>query len=413
MHLLFVHQHGPGQYEHLARHLARDKKNRVEFLAQTMARAIPGVHTTLYTPPPWALSPGHPYLTEFQRAVTVGVAAAEACRQLSRDGFRPDIIIGHSGWGETLYLREVFPNVPLLANFEFYYHPRGADLGFDPEFETLFNDPAHLQTRNATTLLAFSAADWGHTATHWQYSLHPAFMQSQLSVLHEGIDTEQLRPNTAASFKLASGRVLTRHDQVVTYVARNLEPYRGFHTFMRALPAVLRRHRRAEVVIVGGDEVSYGSPPPPGRTFRETLLEELDGQINPKRVHFVGRVSHARYRQLLALSSAHVYLTYPFVLSWSFLEALSTGCLVVGSSTPPVLEVLKDGVNGLSVDFLSPESIAAGIQRALAGGKDLQALRQAARATAVAHFDLRRCILPRWQQLLNDLVAGRTPDREC
>jgi glycosyltransferase involved in cell wall biosynthesis len=259
--------------------------------------------------------------------------------------------------------------------------------------------------------MAFESADWGHTATQWQKSLHPPHMQARLSTLHEGVDTAVVRPQADARFALPGGRTLSAKDRIVTYVTRNLEPYRGFHSLMRALPLLLRRDPEVEVVIVGGDEIGYGAPPPPGSTFREAMLAELDGQLDLSRVHFLGPLDYGHYLSLLQVSSAHVYLTYPFVLSWSFIEALAAGCLVVGSATAPVLEVLEDGVNGIAVDFFSAEAIADGIQKALSDRKLGRTLRSAARRTAVDRYDLRRRALPSWVRLLKTLAAGRTPGR--
>ena len=203
--------------------------------------------------------------------------------------------------------------------------------------------------------------------------------------------------------------MLTRRDQVITYVARNLEPYRGFHIFMRSLPEILRRHKRAQIVIAGGDGVSYGMPPPPKSSFREMMLAELGAKLDLTRVHFVGRLEYHDYLNLLQVSSAHVYLTYPFVLSWSFIEAMASGCLVVGSRTPPVLEVLRDGINALAVDFFSHEALAERIDAVLEQPAEMQELRNAARATAVKHYDLRKVLLPRWDGLIRDLINGRHP----
>jgi glycosyltransferase involved in cell wall biosynthesis len=283
------------------------------------------------------------------------------------------------------------------------------DVGFDPEFASIFNDPSRLRARNAINLLAFQAADWGHSATAWQRGLYPPEMQTRISVLHEGVDTELARPRPDARFKLpASGKVLTRRDEVITYVARNLEPYRGFHVFMRALPQLLRRRKSAQVVIVGGDGVSYGTPPPPRSTFRETMLQELGAKLDLSRVHFVGMLEYRDYLTLLQVSSVHVYLTYPFVLSWSFLEAMACGCLIVGSATPPVLEVLRDGSNGLTVDFFAHKHLASRIEFALDHPGEMQRLRSAAVSTAT-QYDLRRLLLPRWSALFDDIVNHRRP----
>jgi glycosyltransferase involved in cell wall biosynthesis len=406
---LFIHQNLPGQYKHLVRMLADDPNNEVHFITQPTENAMLGVHKHVYAKDQRAVINCHAFAADFDRAVFNGASVADLCRQLQAQGLQPDLIVGHGGWGETLFVKDVFPDVPLLIDFEFFYYARGVDVGFDPEFEALFQEPSRLRARNAISLLAFDGADWGHAATAWQHALHPAALRSRISVLHEGVDTDAVRPDPKASFTLPSGRVLTRSDEVVTYVARNLEPYRGFHVFMRALPQLLRRRKKAHVVIVGGDSVSYGAPPPPGLTFREMMLQEVGAKLDMKRVHFVGLLEYQRYLSLLQLSSAHVYLTYPFVLSWSFIEAMACGCVMIGSATPPVLEVLKDGDNGLTVDFFDTKALVRRIEQALVDPPSMQPLRDRARATAVEHYDLQRVLLPRWRALFDDLVSRRTP----
>jgi glycosyltransferase involved in cell wall biosynthesis len=300
--------------------------------------------------------------------------------------------------------------VPLLAYFEFFYHRNGVDVGFDPEFVSLFDDLARLRTKNAVNLMGIDAADWGHTPTRWQQSLYPPEMRRRISVIHEGVDTDAAAPNPGAWSRLArSGHRLTAMDEVITYVSRNLEPYRGFHIFMRALPEILRRRPRAHAIIVGGDDVSYGYPALPGTTYRERMLQEVGGRLDLDRVHFLGQVPYDVYLNILQVSSAHIYLTYPFVLSWSFIEAMACGCLLIGSATPPVMEVLEDGVNGLSVDFFSPEALASRVDEVLARPGRLADLRARARETVIANFDLRRRQLPRWEGLIDDIVNERRP----
>ena len=242
--------------------------------------------------------------------------------------------------------------------------------------------------------------------------MHPEHIRERLRQLHEGVDTDLLCPNANARFRLPTGRILTPSDEVITFVARNLEPYRGFHSFMRSLPAILKAHPKAQVVIVGSDDVGYGAPPPPGSTFRQALLDELTGCIDTSRIHFLGSIDYLDYIQLLQVSSVHIYLTYPFVLSWSFIEALSVGCVLVGSKTAPVLEVLEDGVNGLAVDFFSTDEIAAAIHEALSNPKRMKKIRTAARRTAIKRYDLKKRQLPRWVRLFEDLIAGREPARD-
>ena len=410
MNYLFIHQNFPAQYVHLLRHLANRPGNKIHYITQPNSNSMAGVHKITYPKDQRERVNCHAYSVEFDRAIYAAASVADRCRELRSQGFRPDLIVGHSGWGETMFVKDVFPDVPLLANFEFYYHSNGVDVGFDPEFVSVFQDPSRLRVRNATNLLAFETADWGHSATRWQRSLYPPEMRSRISAIHEGVDTDIARPNPAATFKLPkSGPVLTRRQEVVTFVARNLEPYRGFHTFMRALPMLLRRRKRVQVVIVGGDGVSYGAPPPPRSTFKDMMLQELGDKLDLTRVHFVGMLEYHDYLNLLQVSSVHVYLTYPFVLSWSFIEAMACGCLIVGSRTPPVLEVLQNGTNGLTVDFFASKALANRIDTALEHPGRMQGLRDAARATAVEHFDLKKVLLPRWNKLFADLINGRRP----
>jgi glycosyltransferase involved in cell wall biosynthesis len=407
---LFIHQNFPAQYRHIARHLADRPDNTVYFVTQPNGNAMPGVKKITYQKPPRNIAGAHPLTIDLDEAILTGAAVADVCRLLAERGIRPDIVIGHCGWGETLFIKDVFPDVPVLTYFEFFYHSHGVDVGFDPEFISIFNEPSRLRVRNSVNLMGFDAADWGHTATEWQRGLYPAEMRQRITAIHEGVDTAVVRPNAAAKITLQrSDLVLTRKNEVVTYVSRNLEPYRGFHIFMRALPEILRRRKKAHVVIVGGDDISYGTPPPPGTTYRETLLREVGKEIDIDRVHFLGLVPYQAYLNILQVSSVHVYLTYPFVLSWSFVEALAAGCLVVGSATGPVLDVLRDGQNGLTVDFFSPRALADRVCEVFERRDRMQDLRDAARKTAVKRFDLAKRQLPRWTKLIDDVANGRRP----
>jgi glycosyltransferase involved in cell wall biosynthesis len=412
--VFFIHQNFPAQYLHIAGHLAAIPQNRIYFITQSEQNQLPRVIKLIYKPD-LAASPCHPYTGAFDLAVRTGTAVAEVCRKLRQGGIVPDVIVGHAGWGETLFVKDVFPDVPLLANFEYFYHASGADVGFDPEFAPPRPDDApRLQVRNALNRMSFAASDWGHTATAWQRSLFPAEMQRRITMLHEGVDTARVAPDPDAWLKLARENItLTGDDEIITYVARNLEPYRGFHVFMRALPEILSRRPRAQVLIAGAEGISYGDPPPQGGTWRTLLENELADRLDLKRVHFLGHVSYELYLNLLQISSVHVYLSYPFVLSWSFIEAMAAGCLIVGAATDPVLEVLRDGENGLAVDFFDTAAIADRVTEALDQPDLMRPLRVAARDTALNDFDLERCILPQWRRLIETLAAGRRPIRRA
>jgi len=391
MNILFIHQNFPGQFRHLAGHLAANPQHRVAAICQPHAPRHPLVPNTIVYKPARKPRPGaHHYLYGMEEGVLNGQAVAKVLLQLKKARFIPDIVIAHPGWGEALYVKDVFPDSALLSLFEFYYHAEGADANFDPEYPLSLDGRARIRTRNALHLLNLAACDAGVSPTQWQKSLHPAEFHTNISVIHEGIDTAAVAPSPHQSFTLPNGKVLTQRDEVITYVARNLEPYRGFHQFMRAAEEICRRRPESQIVIVGGDEVSYGQRLPKGQTYRQKLLQEV--HIDPKRVHFLGKIPYASYLALLQVSSAHVYLTVPFVLSWSMLEAMSAGCLVIGSDTAPVREVLRHGENGWLVDFFSPKQIAERVDQVFSHPDRMQSLRAAARRSIVERYEVTKSL---------------------
>ncbi|MCB4825456.1 glycosyltransferase family 4 protein [Roseicella aerolata] len=410
MRALFVHQNFPGQYRHVAPALARRPGTQVVALGENAGDPLPGVQHLRYKPPATGQESTHRYLRRLENAVFRGQQVARAALALKERGFTPDLVCCHPGWGEGLFLRDVWPDARMLFYYEYYYTSSGGDVGFDPPGAPVqIDDACRVRTLNANHLLCLQVSDWGHTATRWQASRFPAWVRERLSVVHEGVDTEAIRPLPAPEYILPNGAVLRRGDEVVTFIGRGLEPYRGFPTFMRALPAILERRPAAQVILVGGDDPHYGSRPREGGSWREILLAELGDRLDLSRVHFTGKVPHPHLQAILGLSSAHVYLTYPFVLSWSMLEAMANECLVIGSATPPVQEVIEDGRNGLLVDFFSPEQVAEAVVKALAEPDAYRPLRQAARRTVVERYDLRSRCLPELLGLIDDVAAGRMP----
>lgn len=402
MNILFIHQNMPGQFKALAPFLAAHDANRVVFLTQHASAVLPRVRRVTYAAPPPPVQAPHPYLVMTDRAVRTGQQVIRACDALRGEGFRPDLIIGHPGWGEALFLKDFYPNVPLLSYCEFYYRGRGLDVGFDPNDQPGIDVRSRTRMRASHLLLALEAADRGVSPTYWQRDAHPSQFRSKIDVIFDGIDTTAIAPAADASFDLPDGRRLTRGDRIVTYAARDLEPYRGFPSFMRSVPRILAGDPEARIVIVGRDGVSYGNPPAGAGTWREAMLKEL-GPLDPERVYFLPRQPHAQLLSLMRVSSAHVYLTYPFVLSWSFLEALACGCAVVASRTAPVEEVARDGDDAILVDFFDSAAIADGVLRALRGGAEVERLRRNARRTVVQKYDVRES-LNRYLQLLNAMV---------
>ena len=402
MKVLFVHQNCPGQFKHLAPALAAEA-HQVLFITQKGKPTPLGVKKIEYSPHREITPKIHPYLAGTETAVLNGQAVARVGFALRDKGYRPDVMIGNPGWGETLYLKDVWPDCPLISLCEFYYNGSGSDVGFDPEFRTGPDALLRARTRSAQHLLAIEAADFAYCPTHWQRAQFPTPYHNKIKVIHDGINTSRIGPNSDAQFRLPNGNDLTRADEVLTYVSRNLEPYRGFHSFMRALPEVLKMRPNAQVVIVGGDDVSYGGRPKKGGSWRQAMLAEV-GPL-PDRVHFTGRIPYDTYLRLLQVSSVHLYLTYPFVLSWSMLEAMAAGAFVLGSNTPPVTEVIEDGKNGWLVDFFDKDLIAKRVSQALEVRDEQQQLRRAARQTVVSRYDLAACLSAQ-KALIESAVTG-------
>lgn len=397
MRILFVHQNFPGQFVHLAPELRARGHETLALTVHTNARPSP-IPVVKYKYEPQKPNPAvHRLAADFAERVGRGERVAAAAQVLrDRDGYVPDVIFAHLGWGESLYLKEVWPEARLIVYAEFFYRPRGLDTDFDPELQKVtLPGSVFVRTRQAPLLLAVCAADAALAPTRWQASTFPPGIRERITVIHDGVDTARVAPDAAAEFTIpGTQRVLKAGEEVLTFVNRNLEPYRGYHTFMRALPGVLAARPAAEVVIVGGDGVSYGTRPPGDKTWKEIFLDEVAGRIDSARVHFVGNVDYARFVSLIQVSRVHAYLSYPFVLSWSMLEAMSAGALVVGSRTPPVEEVISDGVNGRLVDFFDVKGWSSALIEGLADPQRFQSLRTAARQTIVDRYDLRSRCLP-------------------
>ncbi len=416
MKLLFVHQNFPGQFLHLAPEMVR-RGHEVLALTDDINRRETSIRTLRYRHP--AAKPdaaacrlGRTYTEMSDRGVTVARAATQL---RDRHGYVPDVIFGHSGWGETLFLREVWPDAKIIIYAEFFYKSTGADVGFDPEFPGAAFDQALItNARSAHLAMSMLHADAALAPTRWQASTFPDRLRPMIEVIFDGVDTATLHPDPQASVTLPDGTQLRAGDEVLTFINRNLEPYRGYHIFMRALPAVLAARPQARVVIVGGDGVSYGKAPESG-SWKQRLLDEMAGQIDLSRVHFAGKVPYPTFVGLMQVSRVHAYLTYPFVLSWSMLEAMAAGAYIVGSRTAPVEELIEDGINGRLVDFFDVAGWSAALIEGLADPARAAPLRAAARQTILAGYDLHSQCLPRIADFVEAVGAGhwRPSDRRA
>jgi glycosyltransferase involved in cell wall biosynthesis len=410
--ILIVHQNYPAQFKHLGPALVRQGHVvKALQLHPDPLEPLEGVARVAYQPKRGSTPGVHPWVGDLETKTIRAEAALYAALQLRDGGFSPEVILAHPGWGESLFLKEVWPKARLGIYCEFYYAAQGTDIGFDPEFSAPSpTEPCRILLKNLNNDLHFRIADAGIAPTHWQASTFPPPFRDRITVIHDGIDTDLFRPNPQASLTLnrATGEAVTLGpgSEVLTFVNRNLEPYRGYHTFMRALPDLLRARANLQVLIVGGDGVSYGTPPTEGKSWKDVFIQAVRPQISDEdwtRVHFLGHVSHATLTGILQRSTVHVYLTYPFVLSWSLLEAMSIGCCVVASNTAPLLEAIQDGETGRLVDFFSPGALSACILELLEDPAQRARLSESARRFAVEHYDLQTRCLPRqldWVQSL-------------
>lgn len=396
MQILFLHPNFPAQFRHVAAALAKDKHNQVFFGTTRQEGKLPGVNRVVYSPKREARPETHHYVRPLENAVLQGQGVYRLAEQLKARGFVPDVVYGHSGWGPTLFIKDIFPQAKLLCYFEWFYHAHGSDADFDPSDRLNADDEARIRIKNAPILQDLYSCDRGLSPTYWQRQQFPLEYHNKITVLHDGIDTNFFCPKPGA--KLVLPRInldLSHVEELVTYVARGMEPYRGFPQFIEAVALLQQQRPNCHVVIVGENRVAYGKPLRDGKTYKEAMLEKYD--LDLSRIHFTGWLPYEEYLQVLQASSAHVYLTRPFVLSWSMLEVLSAGCLLVASKTAPVTEVIQDGVNGLLVDFFSPQEICDRIQEVLNHPDKMAAIRAKARQTIIERYDLSQ-LLPQHLQ---------------
>ncbi|MBR3370740.1 MAG: glycosyltransferase [Rhodobacteraceae bacterium] len=396
MKILFVHQNFPGQFRHLAPALVQRGHSVIALTAEQNSRQT-ALRTYRYPMPDPAPDPRHSRMGTTYTAMTDRAhRAARAAVQLRDNiGFSPDVVFGHGGWGETLFLREIWPDARHLTYAEFYYASKGLDVGFDPEFSR--NDISgqfSVVARQAHLALSMVQADAAVSPTEWQADSFPAPFRDKITITHDGIDTDYLTPDPLARYQVPGGPLLYAGDEVLTFVARNLEPYRGAHIFLRCLPDVLAARPGVHVVIVGGDGASYGAPPRHG-SWKDQFLREVQGRLDMSRVHFTGRVPYGDFMSIMRISRVHAYLTVPFVLSWSLLEAMSMGACIVASRTGPVEEVITDTENGRLVDFFDVDRWSEMLVDALEAPHRYDRMRDAARRTIVENYDLKRVCLPR------------------
>jgi glycosyltransferase involved in cell wall biosynthesis len=412
MRILLAHPNFPSQLRSIAAVLGSNPNHEVAFLTMAEQGEMPGVRKILFKPKREPAPQTHHYIRPFEGAILQGQAAFEVMLAEKQKGWIPDLIFGHAGWGLTLFMKDLFPRTPLALNFEWYYHAHGSDCDFDPAEPVTADDEARIRIKNACLLSELASADAGLCPTRFQYEQYPPHLRQRLIISHEGIDTNFFKPDPEAKLILSKPTPedpenkidLSNHKEIVTYATRGMEPYRGFPQFIEAAHLLLQKRPNVQIVIAGDDRVAYGKAAPEGTTYKKMMLEKFP--LDEERVHFVGSLPYGEYVKLLKCATAHVYLTRPFVLSWSMLEAMACEGLVVGSDTAPVQEVITNGINGLLVDFFKPDQLAQTLNNVLDRPADFEPLKKKARETVLAKYDLNSCLQQRlaW---LSGLLAAR------
>ena len=405
MKLLFVHQNMPGQYRELVQWLAAQKAHEIVFLTQRQnAPEFEGVRNVVYKTHHAAKKDAYALVKTWENAAGAGFGAAMAARQLKDEGFTPDIIIGHVGWGEMTFLREIYPDVPQIGFFEYYYSTTGGPVGFDPESPVSDHAPFIMHGHNVVPNMNIETVDVGHSPTMWQRNRFPESFHDKIYVCHDGIRTDKLRPNPDVSLNLGRAGEISRKDEIITYMARNLETTRGFHVLMRALPHLQKLRPNARVLIVGGNDTSYGGKNTHEGGLRGQMEAEVGHLLDWERLHFIGQVPYADFMKIIQISRCHIYLTMPFVLSWSLLEAMSMEATIVASDVPPVREAMTHAETGMLVDFFNPKALAQQVADVCANPQNYAHLGPAARRHVVSTYDFHTVCLPEHIRQINALV---------
>jgi glycosyltransferase involved in cell wall biosynthesis len=407
MKILFVHHNMPGQYREMIQWLAAQKQHDLVFLTQKdPPPKIKGVTTVRYKAHHKAEKDAYGLSKVWEDATGYGYGAARAMRKLKLEhNYTPDIILGHTGWGELLFTKDVWPDVPVIGFFEYFYNNDGGIVGFDPERPPSEESDFLNRARNVVPLSSFDSVDLGVVPTHWQKNTYPSYFHKKFYCCHDGVRTDLLKADPDVEISLGRlDKPLTRDDEVFTFMARNLERARGFHVLMRALPQIQAERPNARVLIIGGNGSSYGKKSTHPGGLRGEMEEELGTRVDWSRVHFLGKVPYDTYQKVIQISRCHLYLTMPFVLSWSCIEAMSMGATMVATDVAPVREAITHGKTGLLIDFHDPSHLADQVVKVLANPEDYAHLGVAARKHAIKHYDfLTRC-LPMHINRINALV---------
>ncbi len=400
MHVLFVHRSFPAQFGHIAAHLTREHGYQCTFVSEEEAGRAAGIERISYCPVGETSSTTHPFARAFEEKIRHAVGVYEALAPLAHD-LRPDLIVGHAALGGTVFLPQLFPATPVLNYFEDFYQPDRSPSDFRPEWPRSEDDRLRARAQTAMSLLHLEYCDEGYSPTHFQHSLLPTAYRSKVTVLHDGIDTNFWRRQAPED------RDRFDSPRIVTYVSRALEPMRGFDIFMRVSKRIYEQYPDVIFLVVGSEHGGYGDQirQIAESSFKEHVLKEDDYDL--ERIQFLGPVTPEALAAIFSMSDLHIYLTVPFVLSWSLLDAMACGCTVLASDTAPVREVIRHRENGLLADFFDVEALAATALEVLEDPLEFRALGEAAERTIAERYSL-EVILPQMTELYERVTTARS-----
>lgn len=409
MNILFVHRSFPAQFQYLALVLANNPNNNVYYITEESCGDLPNVKKIRYKLEKEVSKNCHPCLKRYEQAVLIGQAVANEAVKLKNQGFKPDIIYGFSAWGSTIFLKDVFPDVPLISYCEWFGTADGPEAKFEGTVYD-YKDREKIRCGNSELFIDLYSCDAAISPTNWQKQQFPKEFQDKITVIHDGIDTNVCKPDSGATFLIADkGLELSANDEILTYGTRVMEPCRGFPQFMEAVEKLLKKRPKLQVVIAGNDVTCYGEKLEGGKTYKQLMLEKLDLDMN--RVHFVGGLNFLDFIKLLQISSAHVYLTAPYILSWSMLNAMACGCCVVASDTQPVQEVIKNNYNGLLFDFHNINEQVEKIEYALDNQDKVKEIRNNARQTIVEKYEFKKLLMEQIAFIMKVVEKGAHKQR--
>ena len=406
MRILFAHQYFPGQFQRIARHYVGSGRHDIVAFHRGLrdGRSMPqidGIRMFEYGQEVVADRPRDHVLFGTEEFIRESASLAIHAHELKESGWLPDIVYSHTGWGTGAFLHDIFPDAKFVKYCE-WFHNNTSESGEFLAPDRPFESRIMTSLMNIPVLSDLARADLLIAPTEWQKSQFPSHMRGAIEIAPDGVNTTLLKPDPHATFELADGRRFSAGDRVITYVARGADPFRGFRQFIDALAIVQERDPGVEAIIVGDKTVYYGAGNGTDSHFNEVMAS---ARIDMARTHFTGTLPYEQYCKVLQVSAAHVYLTVPFILSWSALEALSAGCAFVGSATSPVQEFVTHGENGLLADFFDVEALAANIAHAVAGGSDIDAMRMKARKTMLEKWSAENAIA-RHEALIAKLMVS-------